>query len=210
MTPFYSPDFEHAGDYHPALANRLLDQAGWKQRDRDGVRTQGGRRLVVHIPVRASTPASERTLWEQVQATAKLTGFAVILEPMSDTQDIQMDADWNYDVAIGYWNTNTADVLRIVFGSQFLGPVGAAGHHQNGSGFSDPAFDRIMQSALATNDAPQRRVLYHQAQAIISANALQITTYPQSTRLGIQWYVHGVRLEPSLTVTNLYDTWIKR
>ena len=210
VTPFYSPDFEHTKDYDPALANRLLDQAGWTGRGADGTRLKDGHRLVVHIPVRASTPASERTLWEQVQATAKLTGFDVILEPMGDTQASQLDAEWNYDVSIGYWNTNTADVLRIVFGSQFLAPAGVAGHHQNSSGFSDAAFDRIMQAALATNDAAQRRPLYHQAQAIIAANALQITTYPQSTRLGIQWYVHGVRLEPSLAVTSLYDGWIRR
>ena len=210
VTPFYSPDFEHTKDYDPALAARLLDQAGWSARDADGIRIRNGHRLVVHIPVRVSTPASERTLWEQVQATAKLAGFDVILEPMNDTQDNQMTADWDYDVAIGYWNTNTADVLRIVFGSQFLAPAGVAGHHQNGSGFSNVAFDRVMQSALETRDPAQRRALYYQAQATIAANALQITTYPQSTRLGSQWYVHGVRLEPSMTVTNLYDTWVKR
>ncbi len=210
VTPFYSPDFEHTKDYDPALANRLLDQAGWTRRNADGVRTRNGHRLAVYTPIRASMAASERTLWEQVQATAKQTGFDVILEPMSDTQDNQMAADWDYDLSIGYWNTNTADVLRIVFGSAFVAPAGVGGHHQNGTGFSDPAFDRIMQQALETDDPDRRRKLYYQAQSIIAANALQVTTYPQSTRLGIQWYVHGVRLEPSLSVTNLYDTWIRR
>ena len=210
VTPFYSADFEHANDYDPARANHLLDQAGWTQRDAEGYRVRNGRRLTVFIPEPAIMAASERTLWEQVQATARQTGFDVRLQPMSYSQAIQTVADWDDDVAVGYWNTNTADVLRIVFGSAFLGAVGIGGHHQNNSGFSDPKFDRIMQDALATNDLGKRRALYHQAQALISAQYLQVTTYPQSTRLGIGNRVHGVRLEPSLSVASLYDAWKTR
>jgi len=208
-TPFYSPDFEHAKDYDPLRADRLLDEAGWR-RGPDGIRERHGVRLVVEIPERASLAPADRTLWEQVQATARQTGFDVRLEPMSDTQANQRVADWDDDVALGYWNTNTADVLRIVFGSAFLGRTGIGGHHQNNSGFSDPAYDRIMEAALETRDAARRRVLYHQAQAIISSRYLQITTYPQTTRLAIRSDVHGVRIEPSLGVTSLYDAWLSR
>jgi len=55
-----------------------------------------------------------------------------------------------------------------------------------------------------------RRALYYQAQKIASSQYLQLTTYPQSTRLGIYKTTQGVRLEPSLAVTYLYDAWVNK
>jgi peptide/nickel transport system substrate-binding protein len=52
--------------------------------------------------------------------------------------------------------------------------------------------------------------LYHQAQAVASSQYLQLTTYPQSTRLGIYKTTQGVRLETSLAVTYLYDAWVNK
>ena len=104
--------------------------------------------------------------------------------------------------------TNTPDVLRIIFGSAFLRPAGVRGYHQNTAGFDDPRFDALVEQALATQDGERRRELYHQAQALASSQYLQLTTYPQSTRLGIYKRAHGVRLEPSLAVTSLYDAWV--
>ncbi|MFT4247224.1 MAG: ABC transporter substrate-binding protein [Pseudomonas sp.] len=208
-TPFYSPDFEHAADYDPARANRLLDAAGWERRDAQGYRSKDGRRLTVHVLMRNQTAPSEQTLWEQVQATARATGFDVRLDLLSDALSQQRQADWDYDVRVGYWNTNTADVLRIIFSSKFLAPVGGkGGFHQNGAGYADPRFDAIVEQALATQDPPQRARLYREAQRIASSQFLQLTTFPQSTRLGIHRRAHGVALEPSLQVTWLYDTWV--
>ncbi len=209
-TPFYSPDFEHAADYDPARANQLLDTAGWQARDAAGYRIKHGKRLVVRVLMRNQSVPSEQTLWEQVQATARATGFEVRLEPLSDAVAMQRVADWDYDVRVGYWNTNTADVLRIVFGSQFLAPAGKGGYHQNVAGYSNPRFDAVVEQALATQDPQQRASLYREAQRIASSQFLQLTTYPQSTRLGIYKTAHGVGLEPSLRVTTLYDAWVSK
>lgn len=209
-TPFYDPAFEHVGDYDPARANALLDAAGWTGRTADGIRTRNGVPLIVHIPVRSSWPTADRTLWEQVQATARATGFQVLLENSDDTSVLTREQAWDYDVRLGYWNTDTADVLRIIFSSAFLGPPTGHANHQNAAGFSDPRFDRIVNDALTTTDQDRRRNLYRQAQAAAAAQFLQITTYPQTTRLALSRSVHDVRLEPSLHVTTLYDAWVSR
>ncbi len=102
------------------------------------------------------------------------------LQPTSHAVTIKRTyVGWDYDVGIGYWNTNTPDVLRFIFGAEFLGSAGP--FHSNGSGFNDPPFDRIMEQALETQDEDARRRLYHQAQQTISQQYLQLTTYPQST-----------------------------
>ncbi|WP_017347239.1 ABC transporter substrate-binding protein [Pantoea sp. A4] len=210
VTPFYSPDFAHTDDYDPARAAALLDAAGWKQASAGAIRTKEGKPLTVYIPIPASTSAPERTLWEQVQATARQVGFDVQLQQVSDAAATDLQGKWNYDVSLGYWNTNTPDVLRILFGSEFLGAAGSGGYHQNDTGFNNPDFDKLMQQALATQDPDTRRKLYYQAQKLIADNYLQLRTYPQSTRLGIYKTAHDVRLEPSLTVSWLYDAWVQK
>ncbi|TBU77994.1 peptide ABC transporter substrate-binding protein [Pseudomonas daroniae] len=209
-TRFFSADFEAAQAYDPKRAAELLDEAGWTQRDEQGYRTRDGKRLHVNVVIGSRTAPSELTLWEQVQATARQAGIDVQLEQMSDVQATKRQADWEYDIRIGYWNTNTADVLRIVFGSEFVQPAGVGGYHQNTAGFADPDFDSVMKAALATQDASARARLYYQAQAIISRQYLQLTTYPQSTRLGIYKTTQGVHLEPSLAVPYLYDAWVNK
>jgi len=209
VTPLYSADFEHAQDYDPQLAGRLLDEAGWTRRDADGYRTKSGRRLSVVIPEDEYLSVSERALWEQVQASTKKVGFAVDLQPASHAVMMnRVYTGWDYDARIEYWNTNTPDVLRYLFGADFIGSVGP--FHSNGSGYNDPQFDRVMEQALETQDQDVRRQLYHQAQQTISQQYLQLTTYPQSTRLAIYKTAHGVRVEPSLTITYLYDAWVTK
>ncbi|WP_156109534.1 ABC transporter substrate-binding protein [Pseudomonas cremoricolorata] len=209
-TPFYSADFQRSQDYDPARAARLLDEAGWTARDADGYRSKNGQRLRAVVLIGARTTPSELTLWEQVQATTRQVGLELVLEQMSDAQATARQAAWDYDIRLGYWNTNTPDVLRIIFTSAFVQPAGVGGYHQNSSGYADPAYDALLDSGLATQDAEQRRQIYHQAQQQAAAQYLQLTTYPQSTRLGLYKTAHGVAVEASLAVTYLYDAWVNK
>lgn len=210
VTPFYSREFERAQDYNPQRAAQLLDEAGWTQRDNDGYRTKDGQRLTINVPLADRVSNAERTLWEQVQASVKQVGFAVELIPKSDGAMLQCcGAGWDYDIRIGYWNTNTPDVLRFLFSSAFINRPGQP-YHTNGTGFSNAEFDKIINQALQTQDPTIRRELYFEAQRIISQNYLQLTTIPQSSRLAIYKTAKGVRLEPSLTIPYLYDAWVEK
>jgi peptide/nickel transport system substrate-binding protein len=160
----------------------------------------------VHLLTSSAGSPADLFLWEQVQATARQTGFELQIERLSDAQLTKRHIDWDYDIRVMYWNTNTADVLRIIFGSAFIDGANAGGYHQNTSGYSDTAFDSTVEHALETQDAEKRRALYRQAQAMASAQFLQLLTYPQSTRLGIRKTTRGVSLESSMAVVDLYDT----
>jgi peptide/nickel transport system substrate-binding protein len=210
VTPFASPDFQGAYDYDVDRANKLLDEAGWKERDGNGFRTKDGKTLTIAVLIGDFQGPAERSLWEQIQATAAETGFDVQLQNVGFSEWLDRMGKWDYDAVGEYWNTNTADVLRIVFSSEFLGAAGSGGYHQNATGFNNPEFDGIVNKALETTDEATRRELYHQAQKIVAENYLQILTFPQSTRLGVYKTAHGVRLEPSLSVTTLYDAWVQK
>ncbi|OEY94795.1 peptide ABC transporter substrate-binding protein [Acinetobacter qingfengensis] len=210
VTPFYNAEFEHDKDYNPARANLLLDQAGWTARDQDGYRLKDGKRLTIDVPIQERMGNAERALWEQIQASTKKVGFAVELNPISTSAQTKCcGTGWDYDIRIGYWNTNTPDVLRIIFSSEFNNRPGQS-YHTNGTGFRHTEFDQIINAALQTQDVEKRRDLYVQAQRIISKNYLQLTTIAQSSRLAIYKTAKGVRLEPSLTIPYFYDAWVEK
>lgn len=210
VTPFASPDFKSYYDYDADKANKLLEEAGWKDKDANGFRVKDGKTLTVNVPIGDFQGPAERSLWEQIQATAAEIGFDVQLQNVGFSEWLDRDGKWDYDAIGEYWNTNTADVLRIVFSSEFIGAAGSGGYHQNATGFDNKEFDDVVNKALETTDEAKRRELYYQAQKIIATNFIQVLTFPQSTRLGVYKTAHGVRLEPSLTVTELYDAWVKK
>ena len=210
VTPFYSDQFESAQDYNPKRAQQLLDEAGWTGRDKEGYRIKNGKRLTVKVPLADRVSNAERALWEQIQASTKREGFEVNLEPMDSGAITKCcTTGWDYDIRLGYWNTNTPDVMRFIFSSAFIARPGVI-YHVNGTGFSNTDFDETINAALKTQDVETRRELYVKAQKIISENYIQITTTPQSSRLAIYKTAKGVRLEPSLTVPYFYDAWVEK
>ena len=204
VTRFYSPDFEDVYAYDLDEANELLDAAGWSETDSDGYRTKDGKRLTVSLPLTPEEwPAATVELFTQIQANAKQAGFEVKIDNVDGATGYERNISFDYDLRAEYWNTNTADVLRIVFSTEYLE---SAGWVPNGSGYSNSELDTILNDALATNDAEEREDLYYEAQKIISGEALQLTLYSQSTQLASRGdKVASVVVEPSLALPYLYD-----
>ena len=203
-TGFYSPDFEHVYDPDPGAAAALLDDAGWTARDEDGYRLKDGQRLTVHFPYTPDDwPTAHQALVTQIQATAKKAGFDVRIENGDAATVSELGNNFAYDLRSDYWNTNTADVLRIVFSSEY---TESAGFVPNGSGFRNPELDAILNAALATNDPGERGDLYYRAQQIISDNALQLPLYNQASQVALRSdRYENFTLEPSLSLPYLYN-----
>jgi peptide/nickel transport system substrate-binding protein len=203
-TPLYSKDFEHVYDLDLARAEKLLDDAGWSEKDSEGYRVKDGKRLTASLPfTSADWPSATVDLITQIQANVKKAGFELSIDQADAATTNERASTFDYDLRSQYWNTNTPDVLRIVFSSEYLK---SAGWVPNGSGYSNPALDDILNQALATTDTEQRRDLYFQAQKIISDDALQLTLYSQSTQIASRSdAVTGITVEPSLSLPYLYD-----
>jgi len=203
-TGFYSPDFEDVYQPDPEQAAQLLDEAGWTARDEQGYRTKDGKRLTVHFPYTpAIWPTAHQALVTQIQASAKQAGFDVRIETGDYASVSEQGNNFDYDLRADYWNTNTADVLRIVFSTEY---TESAGFVPNGSGFRNKEFDQIVNDALATDDPAIRRDLYYQAQQIVSDNALQLPLYNQASQLAVRKdRFANLTLEPSLSLPYIYD-----
>ena len=203
-TTYYSPDFEDVYAPDPDEAARLLDGAGWTERDSEGYRVKDGERLTVHFPYAPNSwPTAHQALVTQIQATAKKAGFEVLIENGDLASVSKRGNSSDYDLRANYWNTNTADVLRIVFSTEY---TQSAGSVPNGSGFTNAELDGILNDALASEDPEVRADLYYRAQQIVSDNALQLRLYNQASQLAFRTDGHAnLTLEPSLSLPYLYD-----
>lgn len=196
--------------YDPAAANQLLDKAGWTERDSAGYRTKDGARLTVVFPVSTnqSIPA-EQSLFEQIQATAKKTGFDVELQPMDLSSWYTALGENKYDAVSAPYTKVGPDVLRILYHSDGIKPA-PSGYFANHAQVRDPQIDMLLTTAAETSDADQRAALYKQAQDLLLEGFYILPLYDQQNHYLLNKHVEGARALPTVSAPTFYDAWLNR
>ncbi|GAB3251265.1 ABC transporter substrate-binding protein [Arthrobacter pigmenti] len=196
--------------YDPEEANRLLDKAGWDQRDEQGYRVKDGKRLSLEFPVSTnqSIPA-EISLFEQIQATAKKVGFDVNLELLDLSGWYGALAANNYDLVSAPYTKVGPDVLRILYHSDGIKPA-PSGYFANLSQLDDPKLDKLLTAAGQETDPERRAELYEQAQQIILNGHYILPLYDQQNHFLYRSHVKGFRTLPTVSTPTFYDTWLSQ
>jgi len=197
-------------DYDPDAANALLDEAGWGERDSDGYRVKNGERLNVEFPVSTnqSIPA-EQSIFEQIQATAKETGFEVSLAPMDISSWYSALGANEYDAVSAPYTKAGPDVLRVLYHSDGIVPA-PSGYFANLAQVSDPEIDALLTEAARVSDKTERAALYTDAQNRLLEGFHLLPLYDQQNHFLMAVDVQGMRTLPSVSVPTLYDTWLNR
>ena len=197
-------------DYDASAAAELLDAAGWSERDADGYRVKDGVRLSVEFPVSTnqSIPA-EQSVFEQIQATAKETGFEVKLAPMDLSSWYAALATNDYDAVSAPYTKVGPDVLRILYHSDSIVPA-PSGYFANLAQVNDPEIDELLTTAARTADETERASLYADAQDRILEGFYLLPLYDQQNHYLLRSDVEGLRTLPTVAVPTLYDAWLNR
>ena len=196
-------------DYDPAAASDLLDSAGWTERDSDGYLVKDGERLTVDFPVSTnqSIPA-EQSLFEQIQATAKETGFEVVLSPMDLSSWYTALGENDYDAVSAPYTKVGPDVLRILFHSDGIIPA-PSGYFANHAQVNDPAIDALLTQAGQVTDAEERAALYADAQNMVLEGFYILPLFDQQNHYLLGTDVVGARALPTVSTPTFYDAWLK-
>jgi peptide/nickel transport system substrate-binding protein len=207
-TPYFK-DLRDFYTYDKDKADKLLDEAGWTQRDADGYRTKDGKRLTAELVYSADTgdtPPADVTLFQNIQSAEKEIGFDVVLKPLAQDQYFAAFSDKNaYDGLTGaYWNSPTPAVLSIVFSSGSL----KAAPGNNMSWVQNPKIDELVRAAAGTTDTAEQQRLYGETQDIVAEQAYQLGLYPVLTRLVAKKNLKDVWIEPSEGEPVLHDAWL--
>lgn len=200
-TLYYDPSVRNLWGYDPEKAGRLLDEAGWNQRDNDGYRTKDGQQLLVRFTyVPTNVEAADVTLFQAVQQQVKKAGFNLQFDPVDAGVFDERTASGNYDIASNFFVRPEPDILRTVFHSAFTPPQGNNHARVN-------TLDKQLSEAVGTNDKERER-LYHEIQQQIIDKAYVVPLYIPAYQLGVSKQVQGINWATNAK-PNFYDAWIK-
>jgi len=201
----YDKSIESAYVYDRAKAEKLLDEAGWNERDSDGYRTKDGKRLtVVHPFLKAFAREQRDTLLEQVQAAAKEIGIDYVIDAISIDDFYERLYSGDYDVLDTSWQRASPDSLRTLFGVENIPGPGKFGtnfgHYDNAEVQAD------LVAGLGEVDLDKQSAIYARAQQQITEDVAVFPIYVFNYVLGRSEALQGVRFEPQAFPT-FYDAW---
>jgi len=190
MTPdsWVDPDFhwqppsEQMYAYDPAKAKDLLDAAGYKDSDGDGIREgKDGKPVKLRLWARAESPESQKT-GSLLTGWFRDLGLKIEYQVMDD--GIYYDSIWAYegdayspDFDMYLWSydgyADPGDTLASFTTAQI--------ENWNEPCWSDPEYDRVVDEVNSELDQEKRKDLVWQAQQIFYEQSPQIALdYPQS------------------------------
>ncbi|WP_422769602.1 ABC transporter substrate-binding protein [Plantactinospora sp. WMMC1484] len=203
-TRFAAADEDTAVPYDPALAARLLDEAGWSARDGEGYRVRDGKRLTVrYCSSRAAESAENITLSEQVQAEARKLGFDVRIVDVPISQVINNAQQGTYELMGTGFAGPDADVLRKLFGSDGVAVPGRMG--SNIAKYRNPTVDAKFVAAQRTTDEARRAATYAEVQRQLVEDAVVFPVYAANTVIATSRSVQGVTFDGEAS-PNFYAT----
>ncbi|REJ04547.1 ABC transporter substrate-binding protein [Microbacterium bovistercoris] len=154
-TPGYDESLEGTWAFDADKANALLDEAGWTERDADGIRMKDGKRLSARWIAWTPIPEDRTALANAVQSDLKKVGFEITREALEPAAYNEQYGPKTYDITDWDFSGVDADLLRSHLGTDGF---------QNASQVSDPAVDELLADGLASSDPAQRNGIYTEVQ----------------------------------------------
>jgi peptide/nickel transport system substrate-binding protein len=164
-SPYHNPDVP-AYDYDPALAAKMLDDAGWVV-GADGIREKDGEKFSFTILNRNSRP--ERTQVAQaIQAYLKDIGVEVKFEDLENAAwlDQWLSKDW--ESVIGGWIIPSDPSLSSLYGCDAS---------NNFTGFCNEELDAAMDEADQAMDFATRKPLMDKVQVMLAEEGRELPIY---------------------------------
>ena len=181
--------------YDPERAARLLEEAGWKDTDGDGIREKDGQRLELNY-VYYSSRAELPLFAEATQADARKVGIDIRLQSVDYNVLDGMSKRGEYDLIIS--NILTANTGDPEVYLNWYWKTNADGRNpQNGSGYSNAEYDAL-SDALAVEFDPARRrgLIIRMQQILLDDGAAIIYGYPK-TNMVFSNRIEGARILPA-------------
>ncbi len=183
----------------PALANQLLDQAGWTERDTDGVRLKNGERLTLRFPVTGSqSTQTEQALFEQIQASVGEVGFDVQISLLDLGAWYGALGAHEYELVSAPYTKIGPDVLRFLFHSDATVPA-PSGYFANHAMITNPELDALLVAIGTEQDPEARAAAAEAAQQLIAEEQVILPIYDQQNHFLYRSDLQGFRALPTVS-----------
>jgi len=176
----WTPPEDVLRQYDPEKAKQLLDEAGYKDTDGDGIRDYKGEPIELRLwgdneIIASSTTGKLIAGWFQdigLKIKFTMIDYGWATDQMYNYEGDVMVPDW--DMLLTYWagDYDPGFLLSVYTGEQI--------ENWNESGWSDPEYDRLYKEQDATLDSKARLDMIHRMQEIFYEQSPNITfAYPQ-------------------------------
>ncbi|HYR46745.1 MAG TPA: ABC transporter substrate-binding protein [Thermoanaerobaculia bacterium] len=177
--------------FDPAAAARLLDEAGWRDTDGDGIRDRGGRAFEFELLVSSGSDIG-RQIDESLAGQLARVGIAARVRPMEWASFVERIDAGDFEAAslAGSASDPNPDPYPYWHSSQWP-PRGL-----NSGFYRNPEADRLMEEARAEKDDQKRLKIYHRLHALLRDDAPAIFVNNASAKYGFRRRVRGLVTSP--------------
>ena len=187
----YDPDYRSSIQYDPVLANKLLDQYGYKK-GADGFRTlPDGKPLLIHFASRNDNSGQlQAEFWRKVYLTI---GIRMVSDRLLFSDILKAEKECKLQSRTDTWIADYPD--GDDFMQTFYGPNI---HQANNSCYQNPAFDKLYEASQRLRDGPERNALYHQMARQMEVDSGILMAYGRYRNILVQKGVLGYKKHPIL------------
>jgi peptide/nickel transport system substrate-binding protein len=179
-----------AYDYNVDQAKNLLDQAGWKDADGDGIRDKDGKALELSLftwPQRPGQPPMAEAFASQMKDIGIKVNVDVIDYSIIDERKSR--GEW--DMVLAAMNVAMVPDPSYILESNFK----TGGTSNNG--YSNEKVDQLLKDASETNDLEKRQEYFNQVQEIVQEDLPIITVAYYGLAIAMKDYVKGYVFDPT-------------
>ncbi|AGT10854.1 ABC transporter substrate-binding protein [Paracoccus aminophilus] len=190
----YDPAIENAWAFDPAEANRLLDEAGWTERDAAGLRAKNGTPLVIRIVQAQATVRDQRdVLLLALQAQARQNaGIQLELDYVDAGSYAERRKLGDYG-SIPNSRTPADDGIDIEYHYLPLDEGGSVNYAR----VADPQVKAWLTQAAATSDLAARHALYAKVQDfVLREQGYALPIYVPEDQIAARADLTGLRFRP--------------
>jgi peptide/nickel transport system substrate-binding protein len=180
-------------DYDPAKARALLTEAGWKDRDGDGiVENKDGKPFAFTLLTNQGNDERKK-LAEIIQQRLGDVGVKVDIQVIEWAAFIkEYVKPRRFDAVILGLGTGVDPDQYAVWHSSQTGP-----DQMNRTGYSNPEVDHLLEIGRATCDRQERVKYYHRIQAILAEDLPMLFLYFKEELPVVSSRFHGIKVAPA-------------
>jgi peptide/nickel transport system substrate-binding protein len=177
--------------FDPARARVLLDEAGWRDADGDGIRERNGQALSFTMITQAGFAVRE-SVAQVLERQWRDVGAKMAISLHDGTSISQLWFEGKFDAMLHWWQMPADPELTLFFAADRTPPAG-----RNINFVSDDALTRLVYAADRTIDIEVRKRYLHDAQLRIAELAIEIPLYNVTKLDAIPRALHGFKGNPT-------------
>ena len=180
--------------YDPAMAKKLLDEAGFRDPDGDGPQMRFSKPIIFRV---SGSSGAARQYSGVIYNYLREVGVPVSIETSELTTLLDLLRRGQFQIAYGQWVGGNQDPIfyRDLFATSEIPSETRAA--RNRSRYSNPELDKILDEATNTFDHAKAAPLYARAQEIVSRDAVILPLWYQANMVIAKKSVGNIHVNAS-------------